>query len=266
VVGGRLRRRLSAQPAWAGRAYTRAVDAERARRAASFEGVAGVYERARPEYPADAVEWLVGDARRVLDLGAGTGKLTRRLLTRGREVVAVDPSGAMLAELRRAVPGIEALVGTAEAVPLPDASFDAVAVAQAFHWFDHGPALAEIARVLRPGGVLAIVWNARDEREPWVQRLGEVIGVERVDTAELRAAVAPSGLFGPLEYATFAHEQRIGRDALLELVASRSYCATREPSERAEILEEVARVFDEFASDGEVLLPYLVDAYRAPRL
>jgi SAM-dependent methyltransferase len=242
------------------------VDAERARRAASFEGVAGIYERARPGYPAEAVEWLVGDARRVLDLAAGTGKLTRGLAAHGRELVAVDPSEAMLAELRHAVPGAEALVGTAEAIPLPDASVDAVTVAQAFHWFDYRPALREIGRVLRPGGVLAMVWNARDEREPWVRRLSEIVGVERVDDADLRAEVARSGLYGPLEQAAFAHEQRVDRRTLVELVSSRSYCATREPEERARVLETVGRVFDEFATGGEVVLPYVVDAFRARRL
>jgi SAM-dependent methyltransferase len=242
------------------------MDAERERRAASFERVAEIYERARPEYPPDALNWLVGDARRVLDLAAGTGKLTRGLVADGRGVVAVEPSDAMLDELRRAVPGAQALVGTAETIPLPDASVDAVTVAQAFHWFDPQPALAEIARVLRPGGMLGLVWNARDEREPWVQRLSAIVGVERVGTDDLRAEVARSGFFGPLEEATFAHEQRLDRATLLELVGSRSLCATVEPQERDRMLTTVGGVFDEFATDGEVVLPYVVDAFRAQRL
>ena len=156
-----------------------ARDARRDVRAASFGSVADVYDRARPGYPDEAVRWLVGDApRRVLDLAAGTGKLTRSLVAAGHDVVAVEPAEEMLAHLRAAVPAAEALVGTAEAIPLPDASVDAVTVAQAFHWFDPPAALREIARVLRPDGALGLVWNTRDEREPWVRRLGELIGSE----------------------------------------------------------------------------------------
>lgn len=235
-------------------------------RASSFGGVAEIYERARPGYPPDAVAWLVGDAPRVLDLAAGTGKLTRALAAAGREVVAVEPSTAMLAELRRAAPAAEATVGTAEAIPLPDASVDAVTVAQAFHWFDLQPALREIARVLRPGGVLALVWNTRDDRSPWVARLSELIGTESLRGSELEAEVRRSPLFGPLEHRSFEHAQLLDRSALLDLVASRSLCATRDPEGRVRMFEEVGRVFDEFAADGKLVLPYVVDAYRTVRL
>jgi SAM-dependent methyltransferase len=235
-------------------------------RAASFGGVAGVYEQARPEYPDDAVAWLAGTPPRdVVDVGAGTGKLTRRLAAAGHRVVAVDPAREMLEQLGRVLPGVRALVGTAEAIPLPDGSADVVVAAQAFHWFDHGPALREAARVLRPGGTFGLVWNARDESTPWVQRLSEIIGSERTSPGELTAVIDASGLFGPVEAATFGFEQRLDRDALLALVASRSYCATRAPEERRRVLDDVARVFDEEADGGTIVLPYVTDAFRARR-
>lgn len=233
-------------------------------RAASFGAVADHYERARPGYPAEAVRWLAGEPPRdVVDLGAGTGKLTRGLVAAGHRVAAVDPSEEMLARLRAALVDVRAIRGRAEAIPLADASADVVTVAQAFHWFEEQEALREIARVLRTGGALALVWNCRTEREPWVARLSEIIGTERVDSHDLRAAIDCSALFGPVEHATFEHAQQFDRETLLDLVASRSYCATREPGERREILDRVRRTFDEAAVNGEVVLPYVVDAYRA---
>ena len=144
---------------------------ERRGRATSFAAVADAYERARPEYPADAVRWLTGDEPAdVVDLGAGTGKLTRGLVALGHRVTAVEPLPEMLEHLRRAVPAATAVTGSAEQIPLPDGSADVVACAQAFHWFDQQAALREIARVLRPGGRIALVWNTRDDREPWTAR------------------------------------------------------------------------------------------------
>jgi SAM-dependent methyltransferase len=150
-------------------------------RARSFESVAREYERTRPDYPREAIEWAAsqfGLARgaRVLDVGAGTGKLTRRLVGAGFSVAAVEPGGAMLDELRLAVPEAETYEAPAEAIPLPDASIDAAFAAQAFHWFDRERALPELRRVLRPGGGLALVWNWWDERDPLQKELGELVG------------------------------------------------------------------------------------------
>src|SRR5262245_57888935 len=141
---------------------------ERRGRASSFGEVAEAYERARPGYPDDAVRWLTGaEPCDVVDLGAGTGKLTRSLVGLGHRVIAVEPLPGMLEQLRGAVPRATALSGSAEAIPLADASADVVVCAQSFHWFDHETALPEIARVLRPGGRLALVWNTRDDRDPF---------------------------------------------------------------------------------------------------
>ena len=239
----------------------------RTERAASFARVADAYERARPGYPADAVLWLAGETPcDVVDLGAGTGKLTRSLAALGHHVVAVEPLPEMLDRLRAAVPGVTAVVGTAESMPLPDDSTDVVACAQAFHWFDHGPALAEIARVLRPGGRVALVWNVRDERVPWVSELSDaMVGRTGVD----RGASEPierSGLYGEVERARFEHTQDVDREALRALVLSRSYCAVLPDEERAPILGRVDRLFDEHARDGLLTLPYVVECFRAERL
>lgn len=238
---------------------------ERRDRATSFADVADAYERARPGYPVDAVRWLVGEEPLdVVDLGAGTGKLTRSLVALGHRVTAVEPLPEMIAHLRVAVPGVMAIEGGAEAIPLPDGSADAVTVAQAFHWFDQGLALREIARVLRSGGRIAIVWNTRDDREPWVAQLSEAaIGPVWEHTAE--ASIEASGLFGPVERASFPYVQRVDRETLLDLVLSRSYCAVLTPDERRPVLDRVELIFDAHAVDGLLELPYAAECYRAAR-
>lgn len=240
---------------------------ERRGRATSFAAVAEAYERARPGYPDDAVRWLVGaEPRDVVDLGAGTGKLTRSLVALGHRVTAVEPLPEMISWLRRAVPGARALEGEAEAIALPDESNDVVVAAQAFHWFEHGPALREITRVLRPGGSIALVWNTRDDREPWVAQLSEqVLGSEGLEERDAAAPVAESGLFEPVERASFAHVQRLDRVSLVDLVLSRSYCAVMTPEERAPLLAQVERLFDEHEVEGTVELPYVTECFRAVR-
>ncbi len=241
---------------------------ERKSRAKSFAGVADAYERSRPGYPEDAVRWLVGDTPlEVVDLGAGTGKLTRSLVALGHRVIAVEPLPEMLSRLEEAVPGVRALEGGAEAIPLPDASADVVVCAQAFHWFDHGPALREIARVLRPGGSIALVWNTRDEREPWVAQLSEeALATEGFEERDAAAPIGKSGLFEPVERAVFPHAQRLDREGLAELVLSRSYCAALTPEERVPVLASVERIFEEHQVDGMVELPYVTECFRSVRL
>ncbi len=240
-------------------------------RATSFGAVAGAYERARPGYPDDAVRWLAGDEPcEVIDLGAGTGKLTRSLVALGHRVIAVEPLEEMLEQLRRAVPGATAVRGSAEAIPLPDGSADVVTCAQAFHWFDRTVALREMARVLRGGGRVALVWNTRDDSQGWVAELTDtVIGRSEFRAGGVVAAAASideTGLFGPVERASFAHVQMLGRSDLVELVRSRSQCAVLTEDERRPVLEHVEALFDAHARDGVLAMPYATECFRAVRL
>ncbi len=239
---------------------------ERARRAASFSAVADAYERGRPEYPEEAARWITGEPPLdVVDLAAGTGKLTRVLVRLGHRVTAVEPLPEMLAQLLEAVPGVRAVEGRAEAMPLPDASADAVVAAQAYHWFDPPAALPEIARVLRPGGRLGIVWNLRDESVDWVARLSELIDSggdkERDDADE----IAESALYEQAEEAEWRWEQPLDRARLRDLVLSRSYCATLPPERQQAVLDPVDRLYDELAGPDGLVLPYVTYAVRATR-
>jgi SAM-dependent methyltransferase len=239
---------------------------ERRHRATSFADVAVAYERSRPGYPDDAVRWLVGEEPLdVVDLGAGTGKLTRSLVACGHRVTAVEPLPEMIAQLRVAVPRAIAVEGEAEAIPLADGSADVVVVAQAFHWFDQQVAVRECARVLRPGGRLALVWNVRDESEAWVADLSDAM-VGRTGVDHAAGAIATSGLFEPEEHVTLGpHFQEVDRSTLRELVLSRSFCAALSEEERAPIFERVDGVFAEHERNGIVRLTYLVECFRAQR-
>ena len=232
----------------------------------AFAEVAGAYERGRPDYPEEAVRWLAGDEPRdVVDLGAGTGKLTRALVALGHRVTAIEPLPEMLELLPAAAPGAFAILGNAEIIPLPDAHADVVTCAQSFHWFDHPVALPEIARVLRPGGRLAYVWNSRDDREPWVARLSTLIGSETVSRADSVLPVAESGLYEPVETAVFRFEQILDRERLLDLVLSRSYCAKLPPADRTPILDAVGELYDEIAGPDGIRLPYVTECFRAEK-
>lgn len=234
-------------------------------RAGSFGAAAASYERGRPPYPETAVDWLISpSARRVLDLGAGTGKLTRQLSARGLEVIAVEPSAGMRRQLMQAVPGVTALAGSAEAIPLPDHSVDAVVAAQAWHWVDPARAVPEVARVLRPAGALGLVWNVRDEREGWVAALG---GMLRRHTGEEDPGPHPvvGAPFAPLERRDVAWEHRVTRESLLDLVASRSYVITLPADERAALLAEVGHLVDTHlagAGGADLVMPYVTQCYR----
>lgn len=231
--------------------------------ALSFADVADAYDRGRPAYPAEAAAWLAGGTpRRVLELGAGTGRLTTELVTLGHEVVATDPLGPMLRHLARRLPDVPALQATAEQIPLPARSVDVVTSAQAFHWFDLDRALPEIARVLRPGGELALVWNERDERIPWVRRLGEVLGSQEQETDPTQELIR-SHLFGFVETHTFRFWQRLDRDLLKDLVLSRSNVATRKPAEQQRVLARAEALYDEYGrgADG-MLLPYVTRCFK----
>ena len=231
-----------------------------------FAHVASAYERGRPGYPEDAVRWLAGnEPRDVVDLGAGTGKLSRALVAIGHRVTAIEPLPEMLDLFPGAAPGASAILGNAEIIPLPDAFADVVACGQAFHWFDHALALPEIARVLRPEGRIALVWNTRDDDEPWVARLSAVIGNERLAEGDSYRPVEESGLFGPVESASFRFEQLLERETLLDLVLSRSHCAKLPHDDRERVLGEVGRLYDEVAGPDGIRMPYVTDCYRATK-
>jgi ubiquinone/menaquinone biosynthesis C-methylase UbiE len=230
----------------------------------SFGGVARAYERGRPSYPAEAVRWMLGDQpRSVLELGAGTGKLTRVLLELGHDVHPTDPDPAMLALLEEHLPGTRSAVASAEDIPLADASVDAVVAAQAFHWFDLDRALPEIARVLRPGGRVCLVWNQRNEKIPWVRRLGALIGTQE-QLRDPAQSLIFSELFGFVEEGEFSHWQVIDRRTIQDLVLSRSNIAVLDEAGRAAKLAEVVAFYDDFGRgmDG-MQLPYVTRCYRA---
>lgn len=245
-------------------------DSERRRFGRSYGTVADIYDRTRPDYPDEAIDWLLGTGRRrILDLGAGTGKLTRALVARGHTVCASDPIRQMLRHLTQNVDGVPAAQAVAEKLPFRAMSFDAVVVAQAFHWFDHPRAIPEIARVLRPRGTLAMVWNERDDSVPWVRRLTAILGDYRegYDVREDAGKASELGPFGPVEEETFRFWQLVDRERLLGDVASRSYVAVMEPADRDPLLARVGALYDEYGRGADGMrLPYFTRCFRTERL
>ena len=211
----------------------------------------------------------IGPGTTVVDVGAGTGKLTRLLAESGARRVAVDPVHAMLHGLIRAAPGVPAVGGRAEALPLRNGSADAATVAQAFHWFEGPTALREIRRILRPGGGLGLIWNIRDESAPWAADLTAIIERHRGDTpgsllTDWKAWFGPSSGFGPLEHRTFAFGHSISRDAVLDRVLSISFIATLPDVAREAVRSEVLALLDrDPLTRGRdiVVVPYRTDVY-----
>ncbi len=216
-----------------------------------FAHAADVYEESRPSYPVEAVDWLAGElglepGTTVVDLAAGTGKLTRLLTATGATVVAVEPVDQMRAALARTTPGAEARPGTAEDTGLPDASADAVTVAQAFHWFDAPAALAEIHRILRPGGHLALIWNVRDLENPVQRAVEDLLRPHRGDTPSHRSgrwrdALQATDLFEEATRRCFPNLQILSTAALVRRVASISFIASLPPDHRQEVLDQARR-------------------------
>ncbi len=236
----------------------------------SFGAAADVYDQARPDYPREAVEWITGtEPRRIVDLGAGTGKLTRPLVLAGHDVVAVEPLSEMRATLVATTPGVMALDGTAESIPLPDASADVAIAGQAYHWFVPERAHPEIARVLRPSGVFGVLWNLRDDREPWVAALGDLLSLDDSTSSAIATRVPDvTPYFGHVQAEQFRHEQELDLDRLIGLVCSRSYVITLPAPEREALLADVAaltRTHPDLAGRDTFRLPYVTLAYRATR-
>lgn len=242
-------------------------DQHRADQATSFGPAASLYERGRPSYPAAAVDWLVPEgATHVVDLGAGTGKFTRLLVDRGLHVAAVEPSAGMRDELIRAVPGAQVLPGTAERLPIDGESVDAVIAAQSWHWVDPARAVPEVARVLKPGGTLGLVWNIRDRAEGWIDRLDALLAEANGESVLESGWPTVGAPFGPVERADFTWVNRITHDEVIAMVASRSYVITRPDDERTALLAEVRALLESHPSTrGRELVdvPYVTRASRA---
>jgi SAM-dependent methyltransferase len=255
---------------------------ERLLLASTFGAAATAYAEHRPDYAQAAVRWALEPAPgpRVLDLGAGTGKLTTTLVALGAEVIAVEPDPAMLTELRRAQPTVRALPGSAEAVPLPDASIDAVLAGNAMHWFDMNVAGPEIARVLEPDGILAGLWNVFDNRVDWVAGLERISGRAaigprdtfsswRAETAEAHLPNSGSiAQFGSPEQAEFPHGQRRTADSLVATFATKAGMLVMPEQEREAALRRI-RAFLASRPEttrGQFTLPMLTGVLRVRRL
>jgi SAM-dependent methyltransferase len=237
--------------------------------ARGFGSSAGDYERSRPDYPDDAIDALVGalsvrPGTRVVDVGAGTGKLTRLLVPTGARLVAVEPLAGMRAELAQAVAGVPVVGGTAEALPFAAHVVDAVVAAQAFHWFSGDAAVAEIHRVLRPGGALGLVWNTVDEAAGWLAHLGAILdsvagSTPRFRTGEWRLALDASDRFSALEERRFSYSRRLDRQAVVDWIATTSFVTVLPREERTDVLRRVGELV---ADEPEpVTVPYETRVY-----
>ncbi|OWT73504.1 SAM-dependent methyltransferase [Achromobacter sp. HZ28] len=247
--------------------------------ASGYTTVAEAYVRGRPEYPQELADWLreeigLGRGARVVDLGAGTGKMTPRLLATGADVVAIEPVTQMLDKLSTTYPRVEALTGAAQAIPLADGEVDAVVCAQSFHWFAGPAALAEIHRVLKPGGRLAMLWNMSDTRVPWVAALAALINryegdAPRFHTGAWRGAFPHAG-FGPLVERRYEH-LHVGKpeDVIFNRVHSISFVAALSAERRAALDLELRRLLDNeptLSGLEEIAVPYLTSAIHTLKL
>jgi SAM-dependent methyltransferase len=232
----------------------------------SFGKAAEQYERGRPAYPEAALDWLLPiKPGRVLDLGAGTGKLTRRIRDRHLDVVAVEPSVEMRLKLTESLPDVTALDGCAEEIPLPDNAVDVVLVAQAWHWVDVERAVVEVARVLSPRGRLGLLWNVRDEREDWVAELGKII--HRGVTTDMNSdRPKVGGRFLPIDRYDVDWVDHLSPERLLDMVASRSSVITMAADERAKVLQDVRDLLvshPALAGKQDIAMPYQTRCSRA---
>jgi len=231
-----------------------------------YAQVGATYEKGRAGYPPDAIAFLlqrlgVVGGGTVVDLAAGTGKSTRALLTAGVTPIAVEPVAHMRDTLRAQSPGVEVVDGTAESMPLPDSSADAVVAAQAFHWFDGPAALREIGRVLKPMGALGLLWNGQDRTIDWVDAIWQQVDAARDDTPSAwsykwREAFVDGSGFSPLTSATFRHDHPTDRDGLVARVTSISFIARGPEAERVRLAVHVRAVCDDAGLPERFVLPY----------
>lgn len=247
--------------------------------AAGYKTAADTYVRGRPDYPPQVTDWLtetlgLNADKSVVDLGAGTGKFTARLVATGAQVIAVEPVPQMLEKLSEAWPEVLAVSGTATDLPLPDASVDVVICAQAFHWFASGEALTEIARVLKPGGKLGLVWNLRDTRESWVPKLDAIVNALEGDTPRFYTGAwrraFPHAAFGPLQEQQFSHGHTGSpEDVIFNRVRSTSFVSALSAVERAKVDEQMRALIDaepELRGRDVVTVPYVTAAFVAVKV
>jgi SAM-dependent methyltransferase len=244
-----------------------------------FSNEAQTYVRGRPEYPVALASWLRGElglaaGRTVVDLGAGTGKFTQLLMPTGAEVIAVEPVDAMRAQLSSRLPGVRTVAGTAQAMPLAASSADVVVCAQAFHWFANEQALTEIHRVLKPGAMLGLVWNVRDESVDWVAALTDIVTPYEGDAPRFYKGdwrkPFDGGLFGDLQQTVFDH-QHVGsaQEVIVDRFMSVSFIAALPASEKAKVerqLHDLANSHPALAGRKTIAFPYRTQAYRCVRL
>ena len=222
------------------------------------------YERGRPEYPTAIIDWLLEDGPdRVIDLGAGTGKLTRALVERVPTVIAVEPDPGMRAVLAQHLPGSSVVEGVGEDIPIRDGWADIVVAGQAWHWVDPVRALPEVARVLRPGGTLGLVWNDRDGDDPWIDRLTEVL-VAFGTSPDADYEVAGGAPFGPFETNECRWTQHATIDGVIDMVVSRSYVIALPAERREALVSQVTALAVEGADPATALVPikYVTHGYR----
>lgn len=237
-------------------------------RGQSFGQAADLYDRIRPTYPVKAIEWAIGSTPcTVVDLGAGTGLLSRVLHAAGHEVIPVEPDAGMRAQLDAASDGLHALEGIGEEIPVDDASVDAVVAGQSYHWFDTARAHPEIARVLKPGGIFAPMWNVRDESVPWVEELTRAAGLGGDGSNHAAQLITDLGpLFTRPDLQTFRHAATFTPDDLITLIKSRSLYLTATAERKAQ-LEHIVRELTERHPDlkgrERFDLPYITYVYRA---
>lgn len=243
-----------------------------------FGREAGTYEQGRPDYPAALGRWLaetmnLGPGRTVADVGAGTGKFTRLLVKSGAQVIAIEPVAAMREQLQALLPKVRALDGSAQAIPLPDASLDAVTCAQAFHWFASKETLDEFRRVLKPGGRLGLVWNVRDESVDWVAQITRIITPYEGDAPRFHSGAwrrpFPHPGFGELAVQTFEH-RHVGppQRVIVERFLSVSFIAALAPADKAEVrvqLQALIATHPALRGRAEVSFPYHTQAFCCAR-
>ncbi|MEO6276720.1 class I SAM-dependent methyltransferase [Roseateles sp.] len=237
------------------------------------------YQRGRPEYPDALNTWLaavlgVREGVQVVDLGAGTGKFTKLLARAGARVTAIEPVDAMRTKLSEGLPGVRALAGTAEAMPLADGDVDVLICAQAFHWFANEQALREMHRVLRPAGRLGLVWNVRDESHEWVAAITEVItpyegSAPRFHTGKWKLPFEGQTLFSALQPTLFPHSH-VGsfEQVVIDRFLSVSFIAALPQAERESVAEQLRALKDRFAilREPTITFPYVTQAWYAERL